>query len=41
MEQEDFDEVPFNTMGGLGRAYDLFGNRLNDILAELNVRLAA
>ena len=41
IEQEDFDEVPFNTMGGLGRAYDLFGDRLNEILADLNVRLAA
>ena len=41
MEQEDFDNVPFNTMGGLGRAYDLFGDQLGEILADLNVRLAA
>jgi len=41
IEQEDFDDVPFSVMGGLGRASDLFGDRLGEILADLNVRLAA
>ena len=41
IEQDDLEEVPFNQIGGLGRAYELFGDRLNDILDELNVRLAA
>ena len=41
IEQDDFDEVPFNTFGGLGRAYELFGDGLTGILEELNERLAA
>jgi len=41
IEQDDLEEVPFNTIGGLGRAYELFGDRLAAILDELNVRLAA
>ena len=41
IEQDDLEEVPFNTIGGLGRAYDLFGERLNPLLEELNTRLAA
>lgn len=41
IEQEDLEEVPFNAIGGLGRAYELFGEQLGDILAELNLRLAA
>lgn len=36
---EDFDLVPFSEHGGLGRAYQLFGNRLPQILEELNARL--
>lgn len=41
IEQDDLEEVPFNTIGGLGRAYELFGDGLNAILDELNTRLAA
>ena len=41
IDQDDFDEVPFNTIGGLGRVHDLFGERLPVILDELNRRLAA
>ena len=41
IEQDDLEEVPFNTIGGLGRAYELFGDNLPAILDELNVRLAA
>lgn len=41
IEQEDLEEVPFNTIGGLGRAYELFGDGLAPILDELNMRLAA
>ena len=28
IEQDNFDELPFNQMGGLGRAYELFGEKL-------------
>jgi type I restriction enzyme R subunit len=41
IEQDDLEEVPFNTIGGLGRAYELFGDQLAPILDELNMRLAA
>jgi type I restriction enzyme R subunit len=41
IEQDDLSEVPFNRMGGLGRAYELFGNGLADLLEDLNMRLAA
>ena len=41
IEEDDFDYAPFNTIGGLGRVHDLFGERLPVILDELNRRLAA
>jgi type I restriction enzyme R subunit len=41
IEQDDLEEVPFNTIGGLGRAYELFGDELAALLDELNMRLAA
>ena len=41
IDRDDLDEVPFNQIGGLGRAYDLFGEKLDAILDELNTRLAA
>jgi type I restriction enzyme R subunit len=41
IQQADFDDVPFNRMGGLGKVYQLFGDRLPILLDELNDRLAA
>ncbi len=41
IEPGDFDDVPFNQHGGLGKAYQLFGEELPVILQELNERLAA
>jgi len=41
IEQDDLEEIPFNTIGGLGKAYELFGEKLPAILDELNMRLAA
>ncbi len=41
IDEDDFDYTPFNTIGGLGRVHDLFGERLPVILDELNRRLAA
>ncbi len=41
IEQDDLDYAPFNTLGGLGKAYDVFGDGLTGILDELNARLAA
>ena len=39
--EDDLEGVPFNQKGGLGKAYQLFGDRLQTILGELNERLAA
>ena len=41
IDRDDLDEVPFNQIGGLGRAYELFGEQLAAILEDLNARLAA
>jgi len=41
IDKDDFDQVPFNQFGGLGKAYELFGDRLQALLEELNARLAA
>ena len=41
IDSEDFSDIPFSQLGGLGRAYELFGDSLTSILEELNARLAA
>lgn len=41
IEAEDFEYAPFTQLGGIGKAHDLFGDGLNAILDELNMRLAA
>jgi type I restriction enzyme R subunit len=41
IEQDDLNDVPFAQMGGLGRAHQLFGDRLTALLEELNGSLAA
>jgi type I restriction enzyme R subunit len=38
---DDFQGVPFIQQGGLGKAYELFGDELNSLLDELNEALAA
>ena len=41
IDRDDFDGVPFRQLGGLGFVYELFGDRLDGLLEELNARLAA
>jgi len=41
IEMDDFDTVPFNQGGGLGRVYSVFGEELKPLLDELNEVLAA
>ena len=41
IQEEDFYDAPFAQLGGLGKAYELFGGTLPAILEELNRRLAA
>jgi type I restriction enzyme R subunit len=38
---DDFQYTPFAQHGGLGKAYEVFGNELNPLLDELNEALAA
>ena len=39
--RDDFEYPPFVERGGLGKAYELFGERLDPLLAELTEVLAA
>ena len=41
IEPEDLELSPFNQRGGLGKAHQLFGSQLNQLLDELNETLAA
>jgi len=41
IQPEDFEYAPFAQQGGLGRVYQLFGERLPDLLENLNDILAA
>lgn len=41
IDKEDFEDFPFIQMGGLGKAYKLFGEKLQPMLAELNEVLVA
>jgi type I restriction enzyme R subunit len=41
IEREDLELSPFNQLGGLGKAHQLFGEQLPSLLDELNTVLAA
>ena len=41
IEMDDFEYAPFNTLGGAGKAYKLFGVELEKVMDELNEVLAA
>ncbi len=41
IEPDDFDLAPFSQRGGLGKAHQLFGDKLTPLLDELNTVLAA
>ena len=41
IEWEDLELSPFNQLGGLGKAHQLFGEQLPNLLDELNTALAA
>ncbi len=41
IEPDDFEFAPFNQRGGLGKAHQLFGEKLPALLDELNTALAA
>ena len=41
IEMDDFEYAPFAQRGGAGKAYQVFGERLEPLLDELNEVLAA
>ena len=41
VELDDLDYTPFDREGGRGRMYQLFGDRMGEIMEELNEALAA
>ena len=41
LEHDDLDMAPFDSKGGLGRMYKLFGDRMDGVIDELNEALAA
>ena len=41
IERDDLELAPFNAHGGLGRMFALFGDRMDDVMSEMNEALAA
>jgi type I site-specific restriction endonuclease len=41
LDREDLEYAPFDAQGGLGKMYQLFGERMDPIIAELNKELTA
>ena len=41
LDRDDLDMAPFDGKGGLGQMYKLFGDRIDDVIDELNEVLAA
>ena len=41
IESDDLDYTPFDTKGGLGRFFEVFGEQYESILMEMNVELVA
>jgi type I restriction enzyme R subunit len=41
IDRDDLDMAPFDAKGGMGRMYQLFGVRMEDVINELNEGLAA
>jgi type I restriction enzyme R subunit len=41
MGRDDFDYNPFAELGGLGKAWVIFGEKLDGLLEEMNGNLAA
>ena len=41
IERDDLEMAPFDGKGGMGRMYSLFGDRMDDIMSEMNEALSA
>ena len=40
LDHDDLEMAPFDSKGGLGKMYKLFGDRMDDVIEELNEALA-
>lgn len=41
IERDDLEMAPFDSKGGMGRMYQLFGDRMDEVIEELNRELVA
>ena len=41
LDRDDLDLAPFDSRGGMGQMYKLFGDRMDEVISELNEVLAA
>jgi type I restriction enzyme R subunit len=41
LDMEDLDNAPFDSQGGIGKMYQLFGDKMNEVVEELNDVLVA
>ena len=41
LDRDDLDMTPFDSKGGMGQMYNLFGDQMDDVISELNEVLAA
>ena len=41
LDRDDLDLAPFDSRGGMGKMYNLFGDRMDELISELNEFLAA
>lgn len=41
LDREDLEMAPFDSKGGMGQMYNLFGDRMDNVIDELNKALAA
>ena len=41
MERDDLEMAPFDAKGGMGKMYQLFGERMDAVIEELNRELVA
>ncbi len=41
MERDDLEMAPFDAKGGMGKMYQLFGDRMDEVIEELNRELVA
>ena len=40
LDRDDLDMAPFDSKGGMGQMYNLFGNQMDSVIDELNEVLA-